>query len=261
MGTIQEYVGDGHGGVKPWPALIPRPADSVTDQISRMGYPLHYGDPPATQFVRKRQISWYRSWTLTTVGQPHTVVITLQPTADEDTDLFVLEASGGDYYDGADVLGFSDRTPDGTAPDPAVPAGYAPDWVAFTTGATGGFPAAQVAVYGFDTTVTRSHFQIEADLARKLTVNGAARSGGSPTNDSAWYWFSATSGTQYTVNMTDKSGDPDLFVYGATSSDFIDLDDGTTNASISFTATATGRHYVRVAAYDADTHDVAVTSP
>lgn len=259
IGKIREYVGDGHGGTKAWPASLPSPA--AADHASRLPYRLEYGLAPREDRIRRRKISWYALPPTTVGAHPGAPVITLQPTANEDSDLFVLEGRGAYYWDGADSIGYSIRLP---SPEPdQVASGYAPDWVAFDTGPTRGEPTAQIAVYGTPGDPPLRHYRIESDWAWELQVNGSSLRQAVAQYNSDWNFFEATSGVHYTVHMTAHSGDPDIFVYQDESTEFVDSDTGVGNASIGFTAGATCRHYIRAYGFAPANNDpeVWVTSP
>jgi hypothetical protein len=255
---IREYVGDGGGSAKPWPGFIPRP-----EQADALGQLLGFGAWPRTTFVPAKQTYWLR---LPAINNNSTIVVTLQPTADEDADLFLLRGRASDCGGPEDdCLGYSARAPAlGSPPDPLH--GYAPDWVAFTPGNTSGFPAAQVAVYGIATGATSKHFWVEADRVSPRTVNGGVGTYTLTGGNSNWYSFSATSGLQYTVTLSISgggTGDPDSYVYGDNSSKFVVKCDGAGGGDAVFTATETGTHYVRVFANapGANIFSVQVTQP
>ncbi len=259
MGKIREYVGDGHGGTKSWPSFLPSPA--AADHASRLPYRLEYGLTPKSNRIRRHGISWYALPPTTVSAHPGAPVITLQPTANEDSDLFVLEGRGAHYWDGADSIAYSIRLP---APEPdQVAGGYAPDWVAFDTGPTSGAPTAQIAVYGLAGDPPFRYYRIESDWAWELQVNGASIRQAVAQYNSDWNFFEATSGVRYTVHMTAHDGDPDIFVYQDESTEFVTSDTGTGNASRTFTATDTCRHYIRAYGFAAANNDpeVWVTSP
>ena len=222
---------------------------------------LGYGLAPKVNRVRRNRVSWYELPPTTIAAHPGAPVITLQPTADEDADLFVLEGRGAYYWDGADDIDYSTRLPSGGTD--TVAGGYAPDWVAFDTGATGGAPTAQIAVYGVASATTFKNYRIESDWAWELVVNGASLRQAVAQYNSDWNYFEATSGTQYTVHMTAHAGDPDIYVYRDVSTEFVASDVTTGNASISFTASRACRHYIRAYGYAAANNDpeVWVTSP
>ncbi len=258
-GKIQEYVGDGHGGTKLWPSVLPKPG---SDAAATMPFRLLYSLNPKPDRVVRKRISWYDLPKTKTSDLPGMPVVTLQPTADEDTDLFVFEGDAGDYYDGADILGFSDRYPTG---DGQVTDGYVPDWVAFGAGRTRGYPTAEIAVYGYgdDPSPTMDYF-IEADWAWELTVDGSSLQPGAQVQyGSDWNYFWATSGNDYTVHMTAHNGDPDLYVYEDASSEYVGGDATVGGGSVSFTAATTGWHFFRIYGYGPSNNDaeVWVTSP
>jgi hypothetical protein len=257
-GKIQEYVGDGHGGTKAWPALLPRPA---ADQASRLPYRLEYGLTPKENRIRRHRVNWYELPPTTVGAHPGAPVITLQPTANEDSDLFVIEGRGAYYWDGADSIAYSTRLPSPT-PD-QVAGGYAPDWVAFDTGATSGAPTAEIAVYGLPGDPVFRYYRIESDWAWELQVNGPSLRQAVAQYNSDWNFFEATSGVQYTVHMTAHNGDPDIYVYQDESTEFVDSDARIGGASITFTAGATCRHYIRAYGFAPANNDpeVWVTSP
>jgi hypothetical protein len=259
IGKIREYVGDGHGGTKSWPSFLPSPA--AADRVSRLPYRLDYGLTPKQNRIRRRKINWYALPPTAVGAHPGAPVITLQPTANEDSDLFVLEGKGANYWNGADSIGYSIRLPS-PEPDQLV-LGYAPDWVAFDTGPTSGEPTAQIAVYGTPGDPPYRYYHIESDWAWELQVNGPSLRQAVPQYNSDWNFFEASSGVHYTVHMTAHDGDPDIFVYEDESTEFVDSDTSTGNASIGFTAGATSRHYIRAYGYAAANNDpeVWVTSP
>jgi hypothetical protein len=257
IAKIREYVGDGGGSAKPWPGFIPRP-----EQADALGQLLGFGAYPRTKFVPSKQTYWLR---LPALNNNRTILVTLQPMADEDADLFVMKGMAFGYGGpDDDCLGYSFRTPTGGGPADPVH-GYAPDWVAFTPGNTSGWPAAQVAVYGVSTGATPKHFWVEADWVWPLAVNGAAYTHTITGGNSNWYKFSATSGLQYTVtlDMTGGTGDPDSYVYGDSSSKFCVKCDSAGGGNAVFTASETGTHYVRVFAFNpgTNTFTVSVTQP
>jgi hypothetical protein len=212
--------------------------------------------------VPAKQTYWLR---LPAINNSRTILVTLQPTADEDADLFLLKGRASECGGPEDdCLGYSVRAPSlGSPPDTVH--GYAPDWVAFTPGNTNGFPAAQVAVYGIATGATPKHFWAEADRVYPLTVNGGAYTHTLTGGDSNWYSFSATNGLQYTVtlDMSGGTGDPDSYVYGDSSSKFRVKCDSAGGGDAVFTAAETSTHYVRVFAFNpgTNTFTVSVTQP
>jgi len=251
---VQEYVGDGGGSLKPWPAFVPLPG---TDQAARQGYPLGFDVAPKKDRVPKKQISWYKLDNLTAT---QTCLVCIQPTANEDADLYVMDGRGSGYYDGSGCIAYSVRFPAGASDQ--ISLGYAPDWVVFDSGATQGWPSAQVAVYGVDGDPRLKNYRIEAENVWGITVNGGGAGGSIEEYDSHWWQFDATNGTAYTVTLTATSGDPDLYVYQDRATEFVDSDTGVGGGSVSFTATDTVRHIIRVYAWgSAASYSLAVTSP
>lgn len=253
---IHEYVGDGGGSLKPWPSLFPAPA---ADSASTLPAKMLFGSL-RTDKVPRRLVSWYRvaknPFQTTT-----TLVVTLQPTADEDSDLFVFEGKGKDYRDGTALLAGSWRKPT----DPGAiggAGGYAPDWVGIDIPFQGSFPMAYIAVYGCNETPKTKHYRIET-VAADLRPLDELLSFGAERYTSNWVYFNATSGTQYTVDMDQGIGDVDVFVYGSDSSKFIDSNTSTGDAEIVFTPSTTGRHYVRLYGYSPGTSgaSLTITSP
>jgi hypothetical protein len=235
---IDEYVGDGGGSAKPWPGASAQP-----DQPDAMGTLLSFGRWPKTATVTAKNVNWFR---VAGAKAAAVCVVTLQPTADEDADLFVMKGDASGFGgSGDDCLGYSRRTPDGGAPDPVH--GFAPDWVAYEPGNTSGWPSAQVAVYGMHSGTAVKHFWVEADRASQLVVNGGGYTHTVEGGNSNWYYFAATSGLQYTVRLQSvTAGDPDSYVYGSTASQFKAKHTAAGGGDAVFTATETGRHYIRV---------------
>ena len=232
------------------------------DSAGTMPFRLRYGNPPKTQLVVRKRISWYdlpQTKVGAHLGMP---VITVQPTANEDADLYVLEGSGADFGDGAGLIGSSTRLPSASG---GIAGGYAPDWVAWEAGRTRGAPTAQVAVYGdVDDPAVRKHYLIETDWAWELQVDGTPlRPGGQVQFGSDWNFFEAHSGNPYTVHMTAHAGDPDLYVYGDESTEYVGGDATVGGGSVAFAATMTGRHFVRAYGFGPSNNDaeVWVTSP
>jgi len=252
---IQEYVGDGGGSLKPWPGLMP---GSAGDSTSALGTKLIVGEV-RTDKVPRRLINWYRL-TKNVFGTPATVVFTLQPTADEDSDLFVFEGKGKDYQDGSALLGGSWRSP--TAPGRLGAGGYAPDWVAAEIPVQGSFPMAHVAVYGYNEVPKTKHYRLEYGPASGTSI-GQGSVYAISQYKSLWTYIDATSGTQYTLDLDSGTGDIDIFLYGENSSQYIGSDTTTGDAEIVFTASATRRHYIRVYGYGPGINHatLTVTSP
>ena len=250
---IQEYVGDGGGSLKPWPGLIPR---AVGDRPMVVGPKLKWVAGPKADKVARKQVSWYRLQA--SKGLAQSWIVTVQPTANENADLYVLEGRGSDFADGMDLIGSSRRAPQAAG---VTGSGYAPDWVSVPADASAGWPVAYVAVLGVNEVPAVKHYRVELDFGVVLTPNGAVLNGALPRHSSDWYVLSATPGSQYTVTVTPLGGDPDVFIYGKTSSDYIGGDTGTGTATLPFTATA-DLHWVRVYGWDAlSTYDIQLTSP
>jgi len=252
---IDEYVGNGHGGPKPSP-LTTRPADA----LSAMSTALGWGKPPQARTTAKYAINWFRV-PGGNVSQP--VIVTMQPTANEDADLYVLKGGANQFGSSADdCLGYSARTP--TAGSDGA-GGYSPDWVAFVPGSQGLYPGAQVAAWGVDPAASAPHFTIEVDKTILLKPNDTYLTVGPiPPGDSRWFRFQAAVGTQYTVAVYDvTTGDPDLYVYGNASTTYAGGNTTAGGGSVVFTATASGWHYIRVYSYGASgaTYRIRVDSP
>lgn len=250
---VGEYVGDGHGGTKPlmdFPGIAP--AEIGTQALPTA---LVIGEAPLTGRTPSRSINWYR---VPPVSTTRMLLVTLQPTADEDTDLYLLSGDGEAYSPKAACLGYSNRLP--VAGDDVN--GYAPDWVAFDIGATAGRQAAQVAVCGVATGVTPKHYRVECDAVWGLTVNGVAKAGTLTEYDSHWYRFLGQQGTSYDVMLLAQSGDPDTYVYQGDARHFIakDVQVGS-GTSVGFTASVTGYYYIRVHGYKAGSYQVGIASP
>ncbi len=252
---VQEYVGDGGGSLKPWPPFVPLAAPA--DQAARQGYPLKFDVAPKKDRVPKKHISWYKLDNLTST---QTCLVCIQPTADEDADLYVMDGRGSGYGNGSGCIGYSVRLPSGATDQ--VTGGYAPDWVLFDSGATQGWPTAQVAVYGVNGDPRLKNYRIEAENVWSVAVNGGPASGSIAEYDSHWWQFNATNGTAYTVTLTANSGDPDLYVYQDEATEFVDSDESVGGGSVSFTATDTVRHIIRAYAWgSAANYNLDVTSP
>ena len=256
---IAEYVGDGGGSLKPWPNLL---ALTAFDSPSVTGSKLKVVDQPKTGKVPRKQVSWYRAQAIKEPSGSMHVVVTLQPTVgNEDSDLFVLEGKAKNFNDGADTLKYSRRAP--TEPDTII-GGGAPDWVQIDLTNTAGWPGAHVAVLGANNVPAVKHFRIEIDEIFVVTANGSGINGGTGQHDSLWYALQATAGTNYTVSMQDTgAGDPDCFVYGDAATKFIGKDTSAGHASIPFTASETGMHFIRIYGYGSGTSDyrLQVSSP
>jgi len=215
---IEEYVGDGHGGTRPWPALIPQPGGPTGFAAAPGAEPVHtqslatlLRDNAAciADWVGQAAVNWCA--VDPRVGR---WVVTLQPTTLDDVDLYVLEGSGADFGDGnAAVYDFSTRTP--AVHRDRLRGRYAPDWVAFAQQAETNHPAAFVAVYGLDLDTGQKEFTIEADRAGYLEVDGRSSANSLRARNSRWFYFLGEALVEYEVLLTATEGDPDLYVYGA----------------------------------------------
>ena len=252
---IQEYVGDGGGSLKPWPDLL---GVAIGDRPGVVAPKIRWGNSPKADKVPRKQVSWYRleafdTWT------PY-LIVTVQPTANEDSDLYLLEGKGKDFDDGVQLVASSRRAP--SDPD-ATAGGYAPDWVAYQTTHTHGWPAGYVAIAGVNEEPATKHYRIEVDAASAISVNGPQETSAVCQYESHWWVFDVAPGTHYTVTMTPTSGDPDVFVYGGTSSDFIGSDTTAGTAVIPFIAASADRHHIRIYGYGSSSngYTLEVTSP
>ena len=255
---IAEYVGDGGGSLKPWPDLL---APLGLDSPSVVAPKLKDDAQPKIGKVARKQVSWYRLQALKLpAGTGSFLVVTLQPTANEDTDLYVLEGKGSNFDDGAGLLGSSRRAPQapGTTGE-----GYSPDWVSFETTSTAGWPAGHVAVLGANVEPAVKHFRIEMDTPWGLIEGGGAQAETVNRYDSDWWVFAGGTGTQYTIEMKVTAGDPDIFLYGDEATDFIMKDITTGDATLIFTPTVASNHFVRVYGYGAtpNSYTLNLTSP
>jgi hypothetical protein len=243
---IHEYEGDG-GADKPWPSALSGPAGQGVSAAA-VDSLLTDNAAALSQTVNAQLINWFRLPSLTAPG---TWVVTLQPLyIAEDTDLYVLQGKASDYSAGAGCLGASRRLPNGQ-PDATRGGLGAPDWVACDLPASQGWPGAEVAVVGVPGAPTTKRFQVEADVARQVVVGGAAVTGTLAQRQSHWYLLNATAGTKYAVGLKATSGDPDVYVYQDTSSRFVGESIVPGGAMVTFTASQSGRHFLRVYGYAA----------
>ena len=258
---IAEYVGDGHGGAKPLAFPFPQPGEESQPVQTQTTPAVLY--PNATckvGAVVRRAISWFALPALT---ESAWWVVTLQPTANEDTDLYVLRGRGDQYAD-PKCLGYSNRLPNGSQPDKVKGLGLAPDWVPFlvSVGDGAGFPAAEIAVLGVYSGPTVHRFTIEADRPTFLGVNGTGRSGTlAAASNSQWWAFNGTNGTHYTVKLIALSGDPDMFTYANAATGFVGAQTATGGGTVAFTATQNALYHIRVYAYTACRYTIRVTTP
>lgn len=249
---VDEYRGDGHGGTKPLLETFGLSGPGLSTQA--LPTPLVIGEVPLVGRVPARNVNWYR---VPAVGTPRRLLVTLQPTADEDSDLYLLSADGETYNPKAASLGYSNRLP--TGGDDVD--GYAPDWVAFDTVATAGRQAAQVAVCGVATGATPKHYRVECDPVWGLTVNGPSKTGSLAQHDSHWYRFLGQQGVHYDVMLVANNGDPDTYIYEGDAKHFIakDVQVGS-GTSVGFTASVSGFYYVRVYGYKATSYQIGIVS-
>ena len=232
---IQEYRGDGHGGTKP---LLGSP---VGDALAAVAGPLNFGKAPVDRTVPEWQVNWFR---LPAVNTKSPVVCTLQPTANEDADLYLLNGDPGRWPGGGGLVGWSNRSPVGQRDGIGS---LAPDWVAFDPGYTGSHPAALVGVYGYAGTGNVKPFTLEADRPIRGIIDGTSNTLQLAERDSQWFWFQPTLGRSYSVILENVTqGDPDLYVYGSRSTLYVASDLATGGGTVTFTAETEGPHYVRV---------------
>lgn len=197
---IQEFVGAGYSGEKPgglvWDAAFKPGTKNVPALL-----PLNAA--PVTGSVPQGQISWYR---LPVYGSARRVVITLQPTDGDDSDLYVLRT----WSTLGALLGQSIRTPVPSDPDSNFIG--APDWVYLEFPADASHAAGQVAVYGpVGGPYPTRDFRLEVDLINSLTADGAFLHGKVPAGSSQWYRFKPVKGLTYRVDThaaasSDRSG-------------------------------------------------------
>jgi len=254
---ISEYVGDGHGGTKPWPSLLPLVAGPV--QPAATPEVVGNNDACLTGSVAAGWVNWYA---LEPRSGGTDWIVTLQPTANADSDLYLMEAYGGGYDDGAACRGYSNRSPDGGNRD-RVKGSYAPDWVHMGIMAIGEptTPPAYIAVYGSSADDLAKPYTLEADAAGRLTVDGAASAGSLNAGNSRWFSFSALVGHDYVVTLSAVSGDPDLYIYQDASTKYVTGSAAHGGATLSLRATATVAHFMRVYAYNDCKYSIKVTSP
>jgi hypothetical protein len=239
---IVEYRGDGGGSLKPLPALgIPLLVDAGEAIPTLLGINAN----PKSGQVPAKQVNWYRVEAIPPTPLPPILLVTLQPTANEDSDLFVLEGNASGYGpSGAPVLGLSRRAP--TSSGRLKNKGYAPDWVAFQHNPTDGWPAAQVAAYGFHVGSAVKHYRIEVSDVGLMAPGVVTQAFPLDQYRSHWWRLEATNGTQYRVVVTAVSGDPDIFVYEDSASAFVGSNTRVGSGAVKFTAAKTCRHYIRV---------------
>ncbi|MCD6360307.1 MAG: caspase family protein [Armatimonadetes bacterium] len=236
---FDEFTGDGGGSAKPMPAFVNAPSD---DADKRSPTRLRVGREPDNYKVREGRVNWFDT---DLAGDSRHYVCLIEPTQPSsnmaDPDLYVLYPL--DNKASLDIPDPSRRAPS---------AGFnPPDWVAWDADDAGTY---QVAVVGYDAagaSPPKIPFWLQLDRSRLLTPGGSARTGTLSRRDTKWYHFQAVAGTTYTVTLQTNSGDADLYVYGATSSDFIAGANasGTATDEVQFTAATSGIHHLRVYGY------------
>ncbi|MEI6499505.1 MAG: pre-peptidase C-terminal domain-containing protein [Armatimonadota bacterium] len=218
------------------------PATSPTvNTANALGLTL--GAAPVAGALLQGQTSLYTA----TLQSAHTYVVTLQSVAaDEDSDLYVFRpVAAGRTLIGSSRLGHTSST---TAKA---------DWVGFVSQNAGAHPL-EVRAFAPTTATHPDRFRIEAIEATQLAP-GASASATVAATANQWRWFSANNGTQYRVTLTPSSGNPNLYVYGATSSLLRGSSTHTSGADVvTFTANASGRHYVRVYGGSASSYSLKV---
>ena len=235
---IDDVFGMLGGETKPDPLATPAEAQAQPESLAT---PLVPAAAPKTGVVAHDLISWYGCLL---PADSAIYVVTLQPrAATEDTDLYLFKPAPG----GLGRIGSSCRGHNGNTVE-------TPDWLSTGTTATAG--RYQIAVYGYSPTVApgTNHYTVEVDRAVTLATNGTAKTQTVAPTGSSWFSFMAVGGSSYTVTTSPSSGDPDLFVYGSTS----DTLKGKSRKAVgpdavTFTATVTGRHFVRVYGVSAST--------
>ncbi len=249
---VGEYRGDGHNGAK---ALLEFPGLAAAG-VATQALPtaLVIGEAPLAGKTPARNISWYR---VPPVGAVRELLVMVQPTADEDTDLYLLSANGPTYKPKAVSLGYSNRLPAGG--DEVH--GYAPDWVAFTTEATTGLQTAQVAIYGVATGATPKHYRVECDPVWGLTVNGVTKNGSLAQYDSRWYRFAGKMGQDYRIIVGATGGDPDAYAYQGEAKHFVAKHTVTGGGTLHLTAAANGPYYLRLYGFKAGNYTIRVANP
>lgn len=237
-GEVAEYVGDGHNGTKSLPDLLGLSRSVL--QTQAVATALRLGEPPLLQRVPAKSVNWYR---IPAVGVDRPLLVTLQPTADEDSDLYLFPGSATGYGSGATCLGASNRLPLGNIDRPA---GYAPDWVALEATDSKGWPTAQVAVWGAPGGATPKHYRLECDPVWGLTVDGSAKGGTLTYRDSHWYRFPIKAGHSYWVNREYLSADGrcSMYAYLGRATRYLGA-----GALPQLTATETGTCYLRMYGY------------
>ncbi len=252
-GKVEEFLGDGGGAAKPLPAFL-EATEAESDK--RLPTPLRPRQLPLRASVPEGRVNWFDAEL--SVGNAHYVCLVQPPAPTSnmaDPDLYVLYPL--DVKAALRVPPPSRRAPSG--------GNNPPDWVAWDVRDPG---VHQIAVVGYSAAGASPAdvpFDVELDQSRKLQPGGSAlgvhpREGKLRQRDSNWFHFRATAGVRYTVTLRTLSGDADLYVYGATSSDFIgqSLAGGTSNDEVQFVATANGMCHVRVYGYQESDYRIRV---
>ena len=205
-----------------------------------LGTTLTGGSSYSSYYVAAGDIYWYRLLADTSTKR---WVVTLQPTVGEDSDLRIFQMTGskGTWTE----LGKSLRS-HSTGYSDSVRGGYNPDWVAFQAGSG---RETHVAVYGVTGGATPKHYRIEADLVPDLVLNTPTAETYAYHYNSVWYRIHAYSGYHYTLSLAANSGDPDMYLYKATSSGFAYKSAVTGGGTLRFTPSITADYYVRVYGY------------
>lgn len=250
-GKIEEYVGDGHGGTKP---IFDLSGFLVGVIPQTVGSTLSDGSSYTSSSVQAGDVSWYR---LAPQAAQTAWIVTLQPTANEDSDLRMFQWRGSKT--GWTQIGLSTRLPSTSTSDAPRGGGYAPDWACGT--AVPNYPV-QVAVYGDPTTAGYKHYRVEADIVVNLPLNVETDDEYLSRYNSDWFRFAATAGKHYTVRLTAVSGDPDFYVYKSSSTGYVTRSEATGGGSAGFTANADTRYYIRVYGYESSNrYTLKLTSP
>ncbi len=247
---IDEYVGDG-GGAKTTPELT---SGEVTpaggDTTLAPGAPVRWGTVPY------RRTQWYSF-----MAKSGRQLVTLQPLEESDPDLYLLAPTGNAPYD-IECLEFSNRGLPGEF------YGLAPDWVCYNFREVFTLRF-NVAVFGYGKPPGNLNpYTIEMDIPGAIAAGGAVNGIPLGAGDSDWYHIVVAPGLPYTVNVVAVAGigDPDLYVYGENSTQFVASSTLAGNDSVSFTAypgyMEDGQWYhVRVYGFSACTYNINVTSP
>lgn len=226
----------------------PATADDAAAQVDTTAVPttLTAGGAPVWGAVQQGRRTFYRAQ----LSMGHRYVVTLQPVADdEDSDLFVFTPVAA----GRTLIGRSRQGHDAATVANA-------DWLGLVPTVNGWH---QIEARGVapSTPQDPDNYRLEVDEA---TLCGPGCTQISTVSDhySTWYCFRATVGTQYTITLTPSSGNPDLYVYGATSNQ---RRGSSTHAagvdSVTFTAPTTGYNYLRVYGASAGGYQLQITAP